>query len=683
MQKAKEFFRNAAASVRSGFRKAGAFLRRSLRHHWFRCLFIAVLFAFVADVLNTRSLTDAVVRTLVYPQISLMNFLLILITVSISCFFKRQLFATVMCCFPWIVVVVGNFLVQSYRSTPMSAVDFALIPSFLGILDYYFKPWQIVLFSIALLLLLASLVLLFLKSKKYRREVRSGIWIVSLSAMLLAITVPLYLAEGVLSKDYHNLNKAYKDYGLPYCFVMSVFDRGIDKPEDYSGETVDKALSDIEEGMGSLPQASQPEAPNVIFLQLESFIDAAELQKLSYTEAPTPYFAELKANCPSGYLTVPTIGAGTVNTEFEVITGMDLTCFGAGEYPYTSVLQERTCESMAYNLKADGYYATAIHNNTATFYDRHLVFANLGFDRFVAEEFMQDPVYTSVGWPKDSVLLPEILRSLKTSEGPDFIYAISVQPHGKYPTDPELTQDLPIQITQGFTPQEVEDQTAHTYYINQLNEVDTFLRTLTDALSALDEPTMLVLFGDHLPNFTMEEDAVRSGDLFKTEYVLWSNYGLTAEDRDLTASQLSSYALRLAQCDNGIINRLHQSRVMNGDYQGLLELLQYDMLFGEQLVYSGTNPYEPTQLQLGFGDLRLDGAVYENGALTVHGSGFTAFSAVFYGDNKQDTVLEDEGTLTVPGEKPRPGTKITVWQMAADGMPLVGTESITLPWPRS
>ncbi len=654
--------------------------RPALRHHWVRCLVLSCLFAFVADVLNLRSFTGAVVRIIAYPQIALMNLAMILVVVSLSCLFRRQLFATIMCLFPWIVVTVGNFLVQSYRATPMSAVDFALIPAFLGILDYYFEIWQLVLFAIAILLLLASLVLLYFKSKKKPREVKQGLALILSCAVVLAITLPLYLSEGVISKDYHNLNKAYKDYGLPYCFTMSVFDRGIDKPEDYSDETVDKALDDIEEGMGALTRPEQPVQPNVIFLQLESFMDAGDLVKLSYSEAPTPYFAELKANYPSGYLTVPTYGAGTVNTEFEVITGMDLTCFGAGEYPYTTVLKERTCESVAYNLKEDGYYATAIHNNTATFYDRNLVFSYLGFDRFVAEEFMQVSEYTSIGWPKDTALLPEITRSLEESEGPDLIYAISVQPHGKYPTDPEETGGLPIQITQGFAPSEKEDQSAYTYYVNQLKEVDDFLRTLTDTLSQQQEPVLLVVFGDHLPNFTMEESDVKSGDLFKAEYVIWSNYGLTAEDRDLSASQLSSYALRLAHCDNGVINRLHQSRVMNGNYQGLLELLQYDMLFGDQLVYQGSTPYKPTQLQLGFGDLRLDNATFENDALTVTGAGFTGASVVYYNEDRQDTKCTDSGLLTVYGKEPEPGTRVTVRQVAPDGTELM--QSNTISWPR-
>lgn len=70
---------------------------------------------------------------------------------------------------------------------------------------------------------------------------------------------------------------------------------------------------------------------------------------------------------PSGYLDVPIVGAGTVNTEFEVMTGMNLDDFGPGEYPFKTILKETTCESIAYNLKEYGYATHAIHDNTATF----------------------------------------------------------------------------------------------------------------------------------------------------------------------------------------------------------------------------------------------------------------------------------------------------------------------------
>ena len=92
----------------------------------------------------------------------------------------------------------------------------------------------------------------------------------------------------------------------------------------------------------------------------------------------------------SGYYKVPSVGAGTANTEFESITGMSLHYFGPGEYPYKSILKETTCESAPYVLKNLGYTAHAVHNNEANFYGRRSIFPNLGFDTFTSAEYMKD-----------------------------------------------------------------------------------------------------------------------------------------------------------------------------------------------------------------------------------------------------------------------------------------------------
>ena len=104
----------------------------------------------------------------------------------------------------------------------------------------------------------------------------------------------------------------------------------------------------------------------------------------------------------SGYYKVPSVGAGTANTEFESITGMSMRYFGPGEYPYKGILKETTCESAAYVLKNLGYRTHAIHNNEANFYGRRKVFSNLGFDTFTSEEYMaeQDDT-TPTDWMKD------------------------------------------------------------------------------------------------------------------------------------------------------------------------------------------------------------------------------------------------------------------------------------------
>ena len=144
----------------------------------------------------------------------------------------------------------------------------------------------------------------------------------------------------------------------------------------------------------------------------------------------------------SGYFEVPGGGAGTANTEFETIVGMNLHYFGPGEYPYKTILKKTTCESMAYALKKIGYRADAIHNNTAEFYGRNEVFANLGFDTFTPIESMYCTQRTETGWADDSILTRYILECLDSSEEPDYIYTISVQGHGAYREEQVLTDPV-------------------------------------------------------------------------------------------------------------------------------------------------------------------------------------------------------------------------------------------------
>ena len=219
---------------------------------------------------------------------------------------------------------------------------------------------------------------------------------------------PFLLKEQVLTSDFGNLAEAYNEYGFAYCFYRSIVDRGIDRPEDYSPEKIQQLLRAIGAGEDRTPEM----CPNIVMVQLESFFDVNYLKGVSFSENPVPVFSRLKESCPHGLLTVPSIGAGTANTEFEILTGMSLNFFGAGEYPYKTVLQKNTCESICYSLAELGYTSHAIHNHQGTFYERHVVFPNLGFDTFTSLEFMEDVDFNPQGWARDEVLTGEILKAL-------------------------------------------------------------------------------------------------------------------------------------------------------------------------------------------------------------------------------------------------------------------------------
>ena len=121
-------------------------------------------------------------------------------------------------------------------------------------------------------------------------------------------------------------------------------------------------------------------------------------------------------------------------------------------------------------------------------------------------------------------------------------------------------------------------------------EVDDFLRALTAALEALDEPTVLVVYGDHMPSLEIEESELDSGNLYTTEYAVWANFPLEAEDKDVKAYQLASHVLEMLGINNGTLTKFHQMNAWSGAYETELRTLQYDMLYGDRVVYGGGKP---------------------------------------------------------------------------------------------
>ena len=115
------------------------------------------------------------------------------------------------------------------------------------------------------------------------------------------------------------------------------------------------------------------------------------------SEDPIPNFHNLEANYSTGYLTVPVVGAGTANTEFEVLTGMSMQYFGTGEYPYKTILKQTDCESIADDLSQIGYGTHVVHNNTATFYSRNNAFFHDGI-RYLYQQGVHEHLPVHAEW---------------------------------------------------------------------------------------------------------------------------------------------------------------------------------------------------------------------------------------------------------------------------------------------
>ena len=375
----------------------------------------------------------------------------------------------------------------------------------------------------------------------------------------------------------------------------------------------------------------------------------------------------------SGKFFVPVIGAGTVNTEFEVLTGMSTSHFGPGEYPFRSILRDQTCETIAHTLSESGYTSHALHNHQATFYSRHIVYQNLGFSSFTPVEYMLSPEYTELAWAKDSVLVPEIFATLESTENQDFVFAVSVQGHGKYPDDYKADPN-DIHITSGIDDSDSLNQ--FNYYLKQIQEMDAFIGELTEKVMAFDEPTVLVFYGDHLPSLSISNKMLTDGDIFTTEYVILSNYDLKVEEPigDLNAYQMYPTVMSLIGNRNGVINSFHQACSDDEDFLEKLEMLEYDLLYGKGYAYGSKGKY-PTNPDMTLGTRGITIESYEivGETLYIKGKNFTKFSEITLDGDEQDTVFIDSETLATNYEKFK---KITVRQISDKGDMLGETDPI-------
>ena len=639
----------------------------------------AVCINFLVECLNRHSLVKGVVHMVTTPYIFLLNVLIIAFTLSFAWLFYRRRFVFGLISFLWILAGIVNFIVLLFRKTPFTANDFTLINDALIIMRSYINPFGMILMFLCFAASILGIIYYWFKSPKITEKINYYKTIGSIGILWLLLYGMLWIGftTGMLEPRFGNITTAFQEFGFAYGFSNSIFDNGIDKPKNYKEENFEEIQEVLPEQTSETEEVEEKEYPNIIFLQLESFMNPALIQNAAYSENPVPNFARLYERYPSGYLKVPSFGAGTANTEFEVMTGMNLDDFGTGEYPYKTVLKNQACETICYNLRSAGYTAHAIHNNDGSFYNRYRVFANLGFDTFTSIEYMGECQSNPTGWAKDSELIKYIMMALDSTENQDFIYAISVQGHGDYPESyeemAELTAENPMKYDIKVTDFFDENTAGFEYYLDQIKEMDDFLGELIRTLSLRKEETILVFYGDHLPGFAFTEENLKTQDLYQSQYVIWSSRDYGFEDCDMESYQLASHVLEKLGIENGIINRYHQKYRESEQYLEHLTLLEYDILYGDKKVYDNQELYASTNLKMGLRDISVIKAYNYNERICVEGTNFNKYSFVLINGKEYETECINPHTLVVPDVRLEDGDIITVVQHGEDGMILSTT----------
>lgn len=654
-----------------------------LGNPWVRLGLLALLLNFVNECLSRHSFIKGIIYFGSHPLAFLFNSFMIFFTLSIAMLFKKRVFATFFISAVWFGLGVTNFVIRSSRKSPFAASDFRNLTEGLKVIQKYYTVSQIVILCLVIAALVACIIFIAIRTPKVKQRINY-----LLSALVIAVSFGMIMiinyvsnATGLIPRQFGNLVRAYDTYGFGYMFSCSLFRNGVSKPKDYSPGKVNDVVDSVDNNDKNNNDNDKDDIdkPNIIFLQLESFFDATNVKGLEFSEDPIPNIRKLYEKFPGGYLSVPSFGAGTANTEFETMTGMNLDDFGPGEYPYKTVLQSTACESICYYLSNYGYTATALHDNTGGFYDRNRVFSRLGFNSFVSIEYIEKYEMNPIGWVKDKCLTDEIVGILDSTSTPDYIYTISVQGHGDYPENTDGL-DLPVKVTNNNV---TGNPNGFEYYVNQTHEMDAFVAELIDALSKRNEKTILVIYGDHLPTFDITDDDLKNGDIYQTQYVVWNNYNLQIENKDLQAYQLSAYLMKNLGMKGGVISKLHMSHFDKEDkedkeeYLSNLKLLEYDILYGNCQAYEGVNPYKITNMKMGYKPIKVLNGENAYSHIVIRGRNFTEFSQVEINGTVHKTIYNGPDELLVDGYTLKDGDQIAVLQISNSDETLSRTNIFT------
>lgn len=271
--------------------------------------------------------------------------------------------------------------------------------------------------------------------------------------------------------------------GFIYPFLYSSKDAGMKKPDGYNKKKIENSLKDIKED--DIPEDKKV---NIIAIMMEAYGDFSVYPQIEFDSENDPYaaFNRIKDITYHGNLLTDIFAAGTVRTERRFITGADT-------YPS---LRKNTYSYARY-FTDQGYCVEGSHPCYSWFYNRINVNDHLGFSKYDFYESRYSELANGE-IAGDNVLFPELYKDLKNSidDGiPYFNRSVTYQNHGPYST--EQLYDTSYVIKQ-------EDYTDDEYnilnnYLSGIKNTGEELEKLIEEIESLDEPCVLVAFGDHKP----------------------------------------------------------------------------------------------------------------------------------------------------------------------------------------
>ena len=349
---------------------------------------------------------------------------------------------------------------------------------------------------------------------------------------------------------------ANRQNGMLLNFVMNIGTMFNPKPSGYSATTAEDILANREDVYAV--EEPNEQNPNIIAIMDETFADLSYLGdlRLENVDDVMPFVRSLseKKNTITGELVVPAWGGGTCNSEYEFLTSNTYAFFQNGSYPMLQYVHDET-ESMASVLSAQGYQTVGIHPYYGSGWGRSRAYPLFGFDKFLDVEDFKDPEILR-RYISDKSSFEKVIETYENKpEGtPLFCFNVTMQNHCSYDT-----------VYDNF-PEPVEFQYDTIYpltkqYLSLIQRSDESIKELIKYFKKQDEPTIIVLFGDHQPyienafyNYLTSGSGKSSAEITMDEHTvpffIWANYDI--DEREIgriSANYLGPLTLDVANVE--------------------------------------------------------------------------------------------------------------------------------------
>lgn len=464
---------------------------------------------------------------------------------------KNSLYCTMILVF---IIGIINHFITAFRGTPLVPWDiFSLNVALTVLPTFKFTLTKQAIYGITTfiigIIILRKIKLDSFENKLFKKIYRVTVLAISLIFIICFLTTDMikifYLDENWDPKEeYHN-------NGL----LASIFKQSrnliIEEPEEYDIDSLSNLASTIK--IPIIEHSEDYEKPNIIAIMNESFADLSVISDFTTNIEYIPFFKSLSENAIKGNLHTSIFGATTPNSEWEFLTSNSMAFVPKRTVPYQQYVLRKSY-SLASILKEQGYTTSAIHCYHPQGYNRNLAYPRLGFDSFLHINTLKDLTYIRE-YPSDLSTYQNIISIFENKNDGEkiFNFTLTMQNHGSY-TDENFPSTVIAEDGQ---------YPRLNQYLSLIKIADESLEYLINYFTNYEEPTIIVLFGDHQPyvedefynsllqkefaDITSKEAAERK---YITPFLIWANYDIKEEDyqniTDISANYLASIVLDVA-----------------------------------------------------------------------------------------------------------------------------------------